>query len=662
MDMQFKLNSEFKPSGDQPQAIKGLMDSLRSGAKHQTLLGVTGSGKTFTIANIIAELKRPALIISHNKTLTAQLYEEMKGFFPENAVCFFVSYYDYYQPEAYVPARDLYIEKTAQINEVIDRMRHSATTSLLTREDVIIVASVSSIFGLGNPTNYMEMTFKIETGQKLNRDDLMKKLVYFNYNRNDVEKKCGLFRVRGDIVEFIPSYSEDSIRVEFFDDEIDGISIIDRVTGKTVENLNEYMIFSANHYAVSYNTREKALELIEAELIDRCTELEASGKLEEAERLKARTLNDLTFIKELGYCSGIENYSRHLDGRAAGEPPSTLMSYFPDDFLLFIDESHVTVPQIGGMYHGDRARKTNLVEHGFRLPSALDNRPLNFKEFSNKVEQVVYLSATPKDYEINLSGVNVFEQIVRPTGLVDPPVEVVKTSGQIEYLFFEIKQVLERDERVLVTTLTKKMSEDLSKYLREMEMKVEYLHSDIETLERIKLIKKLRTGELDIIVGVNLLREGLDIPEVSLVAVLDADKEGFLRSRTSLIQVSGRASRNVNGKVIFFADTMTKSMKSAISEMERRREIQVEYNRINGIVPKTIRKNIVLDEDSRKDGYGGPSVNVDLDRISFDDLLYLETEYKEKMTEAASGLEFELAAVFRDELKRVRKKLNSLKR
>ncbi len=660
--MQFKLNSEFKPSGDQPQAIKGLMDSLRSGAKHQTLLGVTGSGKTFTIANIIAELKRPALIISHNKTLTAQLYEEMKGFFPENAVCFFVSYYDYYQPEAYVPARDLYIEKTAQINEVIDRMRHSATTSLLTREDVIIVASVSSIFGLGNPTNYMEMTFKIETGQKLNRDDLMKKLVYFNYNRNDVEKKCGLFRVRGDIVEFIPSYSEDSIRVEFFDDEIDGISIIDRVTGKTVENLNEYMIFSANHYAVSYNTREKALELIEAELIDRCTELEASGKLEEAERLKARTLNDLTFIKELGYCSGIENYSRHLDGRAAGEPPSTLMSYFPDDFLLFIDESHVTVPQIGGMYHGDRARKTNLVEHGFRLPSALDNRPLNFKEFSNKVEQVVYLSATPKDYEINLSGVNVFEQIVRPTGLVDPPVEVVKTSGQIEYLFFEIKQVLERDERVLVTTLTKKMSEDLSKYLREMEMKVEYLHSDIETLERIKLIKKLRTGELDIIVGVNLLREGLDIPEVSLVAVLDADKEGFLRSRTSLIQVSGRASRNVNGKVIFFADTMTKSMKSAISEMERRREIQVEYNRINGIVPKTIRKNIVLDEDSRKDGYGGPSVNVDLDRISFDDLLYLETEYKEKMTEAASGLEFELAAVFRDELKRVRKKLNSLKR
>ena len=660
--MQFKLNSEFKPSGDQPQAIKGLMDSLRSGAKHQTLLGVTGSGKTFTIANIIAELKRPALIISHNKTLTAQLYEEMKGFFPENAVCFFVSYYDYYQPEAYVPARDLYIEKTAQINEVIDRMRHSATTSLLTREDVIIVASVSSIFGLGNPTNYMEMTFKIETGQKLNRDDLMKKLVYFNYNRNDVEKKCGLFRVRGDIVEFIPSYSEDSIRVEFFDDEIDGISIIDRVTGKTVENLNEYMIFSANHYAVSYNTREKALELIEAELIDRCTELEASGKLEEAERLKARTLNDLTFIKELGYCSGIENYSRHLDGRAAGEPPSTLMSYFPDDFLLFIDESHVTVPQIGGMYHGDRARKTNLVEHGFRLPSALDNRPLNFKEFSNKVEQVVYLSATPKDYEINLSGVNVFEQIVRPTGLVDPPVEVVKTSGQIEYLFFEIKQVLERDERVLVTTLTKNMSEDLSKYLREMEMKVEYLHSDIETLERIKLIKKLRTGELDIIVGVNLLREGLDIPEVSLVAVLDADKEGFLRSRTSLIQVSGRASRNVNGKVIFFADTMTKSMKSAISEMERRREIQVEYNRINGIVPKTIRKNIVLDEDSRKDGYGGPSVNVDLDRISFDDLLYLETEYKEKMTEAASGLEFELAAVFRDELKRVRKKLNSLKR
>ena len=660
--MQFKLNSEFKPSGDQPQAIKGLMDSLRSGAKHQTLLGVTGSGKTFTIANIIAELKRPALIISHNKTLTAQLYEEMKGFFPENAVCFFVSYYDYYQPEAYVPARDLYIEKTAQINEVIDRMRHSATTSLLTREDVIIVASVSSIFGLGNPTNYMEMTFKIETGQKLNRDDLMKKLVYFNYNRNDVEKKCGLFRVRGDIVEFIPSYSEDSIRVEFFDDEIDGISIIDRVTGKTVENLNEYMIFSANHYAVSYNTREKALELIEAELIDRCTELEASGKLEEAERLKARTLNDLTFIKELGYCSGIENYSRHLDGRAAGEPPSTLMSYFPDDFLLFIDASHVAVLQILGMYLGDRARKTNLVEHGFRLPSALDNRPLNFKEFSNKVEQVVYLSATPKDYEINLSGVNVFEQIVRPTGLVDPPVEVVKTSGQIEYLFFEIKQVLERDERVLVTTLTKKMSEDLSKYLREKEMKVEYLHSDIETLERIKLIKKLRTGELDIIVGVNLLREGLDIPEVSLVAVLDADKEGFLRSRTSLIQVSGRASRNVNGKVIFFADTMTKSMKSAISEMERRREIQVEYNRINGIVPKTIRKNIVLDEDSRKDGYGGPSVNVDLDRISFDDLLYLETEYKEKMTEAASGLEFELAAVFRDELKRVRKKLNSLKR
>lgn len=658
----FTLKSDFQPAGDQVKAIDGLLKSLRKGTMHQTLLGVTGSGKTFTVANVIARLNRPALIISHNKTLTAQLYEEMKGFFPDHAVCFFVSYYDYYQPEAYVPSRDLYIEKTAQINETIDRMRHAATTSLLSRRDVIIVASVSAIFGLGNPENYMEMTCRIKTGQHMTREELMKKLVYFNYSRNDVEKKAGLFRVRGDIVEFIPSYSEDSVRVEFFDDEIESISIIDRISGKTVEQLKEYMIFSANHYVVSYETREKALSMIEAELEERCAELESAGKDDEASRLRTRTLDDLTFIRELGYCPGIENYSRHLDGRAPGEPPSTLLSYFPEDFLLFIDESHVTIPQIGGMYNGDRARKLTLVEHGFRLPSALDNRPLNFSEFCERTGQVVYMSATPKEYELNLSGDSVFEQIVRPTGLVDPEIQILGTNGQIDALFFEIKQVTGRNERVLVTTLTKKMSEDLCRYLRDMEMKVEYLHSDIETLERIKLIRKLRTGEIDIVVGVNLLREGLDIPEVSLVAVLDADKEGFLRSRTSLIQVSGRAARNVNGKVIFFADRITQALDEAIGEMERRREIQMEYNRIHGIVPKTIRKSISMDTEDRPERSPGLTGEADLMTISFDDLLYLETEYRDRMTGAASSLDFEAAAVFRDELKRVRKRIAELRR
>jgi excinuclease ABC subunit B len=663
-EFMFQLKSTYSPSGDQPQAIEKLVSFLKGNNRHQTLLGVTGSGKTFTIANVIAQLNRPALLISHNKTLAAQLYEEMQSFFPENAVEFFISYYDYYQPEAYIPSRDLYIEKTAQINKVIDQMRHSATRSVLTRRDVIVVASVSAIYGLAKPENYLEMSFQLQVGQIIDIEELLKKLVYLNYQYDDLTKEAGTFRQRGEIVEIYPSWQDEGIRVEFFDDEIEALSVIDKVSGQFKYSEEEVTIFAANHYATSYEVREKAIESIEAELEERYAELLKLGKELEAKRLKTRTLEDIALIKELGYCPGIENYSRHLDGRSPGEPPATLLSYFSEDFITFIDESHVTIPQLRGMYRGDRSRKTNLVEHGFRLPSALDNRPLRFSEFMEKVGQLVYVSATPNDYELNLSQTRVAEQIVRPTGLLDPEVEIHPREGQIDYLHLKINEVVEREEAVLITTLTKKMAERLTQYLLENGFRAQYLHSEIDTMERVKIINQLREGEIDIIVGVNLLREGLDIPEVSLVAVFDADKEGFLRSRTSLIQVAGRAARNVNGKVIFFADEFSRALREAVEEMERRRKIQLKYNQKYGIIPQTVKKPIrVKSKEKKVDmvALGEKIFHVDITTLSYEELLYYESYLKEKMTELAERLEFEAAAIFRDKLRELRTRLRDLK-
>ncbi|MBE5765177.1 MAG: excinuclease ABC subunit UvrB [Clostridiales bacterium] len=589
----FILHSEYKPTGDQPQAIAKLTEGIEDGLREQVLLGVTGSGKTFTVANVINNLQRPALVIAHNKTLAAQLCNELREFFPENRVEYFVSYYDYYQPESYIPQTDTYIEKDLSINDEIDKLRHSATFALSERNDVIVVASVSCIYGLGAPEEYYNLAISLRPGMQMDRDELMRKLVAIQYERRDIDFQRSSFRVRGDVVDIFPaSNSEIVLRVEFFGDEIDKICETDFVTGKTISQLKHAVIFPASHYAVGTQKLANALKQIESDMEEEVAALEQDGKLLEAQRLRQRTTYDLEMMSEIGYCSGVENYSRYFDGRSPGEPPFTLLDYFPDDFVLFIDESHMTVPQIRAMYNGDRSRKKNLVDFGFRLNSAYDNRPLKYEEFDKRVGQIVYISATPAEYELSKAG-QVVEQIIRPTGLIDPPVEVRPTKNQIDDLLNEINKTVDSGGRVLITTLTKKMAESLSDYLKEQHKKVRYMHSDVDTLERIEIISELRKGDIDILVGINLLREGLDIPEVKLVAILDADKEGFLRSDTSLIQTIGRTARNSEGRVIMYADSVTGSMKRAIDETNRRREIQDEYNKAHGIIPKTIVKPIV---------------------------------------------------------------------
>ena len=637
----FKLHSEYKPTGDQPEAIEKLVAGIKKGLKHQTLLGVTGSGKTFTMANIIEKVQKPTLILAHNKTLAGQLYSEFKEFFPENAVEYFVSYYDYYQPEAYIAASDTYIEKDSAINDEIDKLRHSATAALFERRDVIIVASVSCIYGLGDPDDYSNLTISLRPGMEKDRDELLRKLVEIQYDRNEIEFTRSKFRVKGDTVEIFPSgYDDKAIRVEFFGDEIDKISEIDPLTGRATSTLTHTLIHPASHYVTSGEKMKKAILGIENELVNRINEFKQENKLLEAQRIEQRTNFDLEMLQEIGFCNGIENYSRHISGRKPGEAPYTLIDYFPEDFLLFVDESHVTLPQVRGMYNGDRARKDMLVNYGFRLPSAYDNRPLNFNEFKSKLNQVVYVSATPAEYELSESGGETVEQIIRPTGLLDPKIEVRPVETQIDDLIGEINKCVKNKERVLVTTLTKKMAEDLSKYLDDVGIKVKYLHSDIDTLERMEIIRDLRLGVFDVLVGINLLREGLDIPEVSLVAILDADKPGFLRSDRSLIQTIGRAARNANGKVIMYGDEITDAMKYAISETNRRRKIQDEYNKKNGIVPKTIikeiRDNIEVTKEIKEE-------TKKIEEIS-------TSELEEQMQNAALALDFELAAILRDEI------------
>jgi excinuclease ABC subunit B len=646
--MDFKLHSDYKLTGDQPQAVDALCAGLAAGEPHQTLLGVTGSGKTFTMANVIARTGRPALVIAHNKTLAAQLYGEFKEFFPENAVEYFVSYYDYYQPEAYIARSDTYIAKDAAINDEIEKLRHSATAALLERRDVIVVASVSAIYGLGSPTFYANLTISLRVGQQLERDDLLRRLIDIQYTRNDLDLHRGTFRAKGDIVEIFPSgYSDVSVRVEFFGDEIETISEVNTVTGEVIHRLPYVSIFPASHYVMGDNTMERAMADIRKELDERLAKLKSENKLLEAQRLEQRTRFDLEMMQEIGHCQGIENYSRHMDGRAPGEPPYTLLDYFPDDYILLVDESHVTLPQVRGMYNGDRARKQSLVEYGFRLPSALDNRPLKFDEFEERVHQAIYVSATPGDYEMEHSP-QVVEQVLRPTGLVDPLIELHPIENQIDHLLGEIRKTAADGERVLVTTLTKRMAEDLTDYLTEAGVRVRYLHSDVKTLERMAIVRDLRLGEFDVLVGINLLREGLDIPEVSLVAILDGDKEGFLRSHRSLIQTIGRAARNENGRVIIYADNMTDSMQAAISETERRRKIQMDYNKENGIIPHTVKKDVrdlisaILPETEEK-----------LEKKKLKDLSRKDREkmmrtLEKEMREAARRLEFEKAAEARD--------------
>ena len=654
----FNLVSDFKPLGDQPKAIEALTRSLQKGHKHQVLLGVTGSGKTFTMAHVIARAERPALVIAPNKTLAAQLFNEFKQLFPENAVEYFISYYDYYQPEAYIPQTDTYIAKDASINDAIDRLRHSATSSLLQRRDVIIVASVSCIYGLGSPEEYRSMHLALVEGQELGREDLLRAMVDMLYERNDMDFHRGTFRVRGDIVEIFPSCEEDrAIRVEYFGDTIEAIKEIDPLRGVVRRIMKEALIYPGSHYVTTRPRLLEAIERIKAELTERIAFLRDQGRLVEAQRIEERTNFDLEMLQELGYCHGIENYSRHLTGRRPGEPPPTLMSYFPEDFLLFIDEGHITIPQLQAMYRGDQSRKETLVGYGFRLPSALDNRPLNFAEFEQHVRRVIYVSATPGPYELKKAAGHIVEQVIRPTGLVDPRVTVKPAVSQVDDLLEEIRKRLKRKERVLVTTLTKRMAEDLTEYYAELGIRVKYLHSDIATLERTKIIRDLRLGVFDVLTGINLLREGLDIPEVSLVAILDADKEGFLRSERSLIQTCGRAARNVHGEVIFYADHMTTAIKRAVEETERRRKLQTGYNRRHHITPTTVKKSIrdVLTSVYEADYYTVPVAAEETEEfLTVEDITRRIESLEEEMKRAARDLEFEQAAELRDRIRALR--------
>ena len=657
----FILHSEYAPTGDQPQAIEELVTGFKEGNQFQTLLGVTGSGKTFTMANVIAKLNLPTLVISHNKTLAAQLYGEFKEFFPENAVEYFVSYYDYYQPEAYVPSSDTYIEKDSAINDEIDKLRHSATAALSERKDVVVVSSVSCIYGLGDPIDYEDMTLSVRPGQIKDMEEVVKRLVDIQYTRNDMDFKRGTFRIRGDIVEIFPVASTDrAIRLEFFGDEIDRISEVDVLTGTALAELSHVVVFPASHYVVAPEKMKEALAKLEDELDLRVKYFKSEDKLIEAQRIKERTNFDIEMMRETGFCSGIENYSGPLSGRPPGSMPFTLIDYFPDEFLIIVDESHITIPQIGGMYAGDRSRKTTLVDYGFRLPSALDNRPLNFNEFENKIDRMLFVSATPSEYEAKHELLRT-EQIIRPTGLVDPEISVRPTAGQIDDLISEVKKETEKKNKVLVTTLTKKMAEDLTDYMREAGIRVRYLHSDIDTLERSEIIRDMRLDVFDVLVGINLLREGLDIPEITLVAILDADKEGFLRSETSLIQTIGRAARNADGHVIMYADTITGSMNRAITETERRRAIQMKYNEEHGIIPQTIKKKVRdLISISKKVEEDSSKIIKDAESMSETELKAVIKELTKKMNQAAVELNFELAAKLRDEIIELKKHLVDL--
>lgn len=654
----FKIKSDYKPCGDQPAAIDKLVEGINAGFRGQTLLGVTGSGKTFTMANVIERVQKPTLVIAHNKTLAAQLCSEFKEFFPDNCVEYFVSYYDYYQPEAYIPSTDTYIEKDSSINDEIDKLRHSATAALFERRDVIIVASVSCIYGLGDPEDYTELILSLRPGMQKDRDEVIRKLVEIQYDRNDIDFRRGRFRVRGDVLEIFPaSSSEEILRIEFFGDEIERITQVDSLTGEIVGIRNHAAVFPASHYATTREKMDKSIKSIEEELEECLKELKREEKLLEAQRLEQRTRYDIEMMQEVGFCQGIENYSRHISGRKPGSPPFTLIDYFPKDFLMIIDESHVTVPQIGAMYNGDRSRKQALVEYGFRLPSAFDNRPLRFEEFEERINQIIFVSATPADYEIKNSK-QIVEQIIRPTGLVDPEVVVKPVKGQIDDLIGEISERIEKNQRVLVTTLTKKMAEDLTDYLKEMNFKVKYLHSDIDTIERMEIIRELRLGVFDVLVGINLLREGLDLPEVSLVAILDADKEGFLRSETSLIQTIGRAARNVEGKVVMYADVVTRSMQKAINETNRRRKIQIEYNKAHGITPKSIVKGIrdVIESVKAAEDDAGYKIDKDGKSMTGEEIKELIDKITRDMKQAAADLQFERAAELRDILMELKKK------
>ncbi len=658
----FILHSEYQPTGDQPEAIEALVKGFEEGNQFQTLLGVTGSGKTFTMANVIAKLNKPTIVIAHNKTLAAQLYGEFKEFFPENAVEYFVSYYDYYQPEAYVPSSDTYIEKDSSINDEIDKLRHSATAALAERKDVIIVASVSCIYGLGSPIDYQNMTVSLRPGMMKDRDEVIHRLIDIQYTRNDMDFQRGTFRVRGDVVEIFPiSESEKAIRVEFFGDEVDRITEIDILTGEVLSELEHMVVFPASHYVVDRDSMERAIRDIERELEDRVRVFKSQDKLLEAQRIEERTNFDIEMLRETGFCSGIENYSRHLTGLKEGEPPHTLLDYFPEDYLIMVDESHITIPQIRGMFAGDRSRKTTLVDYGFRLPSALDNRPLNFEEFEGHINQMMFVSATPNVYEKEHELARV-EQIIRPTGLLDPEVTVKPVEGQIDDLLGEVNKTIKAGHKVMVNTLTKRMAEDLTDYLREAGIRVKYLHSDIDTLERSEIIRDMRLDVFDVLVGINLLREGLDIPEIGLVAILDADKEGFLRSEIALVQIIGRAARNAEGRVIMYADVMTESMSRAIGETNRRRQIQQSYNEAHGITPQTIKKAVrdLIRISKKADSVGTEDVEKDLESMSRKELNMLVQRITKKMHTAAAELNFELAASLRDEMLEVKKHLQEL--
>ena len=659
---EFKLKAPYEPTGDQPQAIAELVKGFKEGNQCQTLLGVTGSGKTFTMANVIQQLQKPTLVIAHNKTLAAQLYGEFKEMFPDNAVEYFVSYYDYYQPEAYVPSSDTYIAKDSSVNEEIDKLRLSATAALIERRDVIVIASVSCIYGLGEPENFEQMMVSLRPGMEKDRDEVLRQLIDIQYDRNDMDFKRGTFRVRGDTVEIVPADRGDTaIRVEFFGDEIDRISEIDMLTGEVKNTLNHIAIFPASHYVVPKERMEKAIRNIEIELEEQVKYFKSEGKLLEAQRIAERTNFDIEMMRETGFCSGIENYSRHLAGLAPGQPPNTLMDYFPDDFIIMIDESHKTVPQIGGMYHGDQSRKRTLVEYGFRLPSAMDNRPLSFDEFESKIDQVMFVSATPGKYEEEHELLRA-EQVIRPTGLLDPEVEVRPVGGQIDDLIGEVNKEIANKHKILITTLTKRMAEDLTDYMRELGIRVRYLHSDIDTLERTEIVRDMRLDVFDVLVGINLLREGLDIPEITLVAILDADKEGFLRSETSLIQTIGRAARNAEGHVIMYADTITDSMRAALDETQRRREVQMAYNEEHGITPKTIQKAVRdLIAVSKKVAASEVQMEKDPESMSEKELEKLIKELEKQMKKAAADLNFEAAAELRDKLIELKKTLQEIK-